>query len=53
MQAYERQRTTPELVEFPPEVWAHFYNQVGFVIKIMGEGAQHRTLYDKVMSGGY
>lgn len=53
MQAYERQRAPQEIVEFPPEVWAHFYNQVGFVIKIMGEGAQHRTLYDKVMSGGY
>ena len=53
MQAYERQRAPQEIVEFPPEVWAHFYNQVGFVIKIMGEGAQHRTLYDKVMNGGY
>ena len=53
MQAYVQQRTPVKKVEFSGEQWAHFINQVGFVIKIMGEGAQHRTLYDKVMRGGY
>lgn len=53
MQTYERQRTPKKKKEFSVDEWEHFYEQVGFVLKIMGEGAQHRTLYDKVMSGGY
>lgn len=53
MQAYTQQRTPKKKKEFSVDEWESFYEKTAFVLKIMGEGAQHRTLYDKVMSGGY
>ena len=53
MQAYTQQRTPKKKKEFSVDEWESFYEKAAFVLKIMGEGAQHRTLYDKVMSGGY
>lgn len=53
VQAYENKHN-PQKKQPSTEAWAQFLNQVGFVIKIMGSGADTRTLYDKVMqSGGY
>ncbi len=53
MQVYIQQRTPKKKKEFSVDEWESFYEKAAFVLKIMGEGAQHRTLYDKVMSGGY
>lgn len=53
LQAYETQRN-PQKTEFSPEAWGHFLRQASFALKIMGAGADTRTLYDKIMQdGGY
>lgn len=52
--AYRNQRSPKKKYEMSPEVWDYFYSNLKFALKIMGGGADTRTLYDKVMqSGGY
>lgn len=52
--AYNNQRSPKKKYEMSPEVWDYFYSNLKFALKIMGGGADTRTLYDKVMqSGGY
>ena len=52
--AYSNQRAPKKKNEISLEAWDYFYSNVKFVLKIMGGGADTRTLYDKVMqSGGY